>query len=187
MHGPINIRFATVFCPLSIRYVHYVSCQWFHQNCTPVPNLLRMVYRTSDCMVEFKTIALIMELIIPSPPPLYFGAIYNCIYIYIYMTIRTHKAAWPLPVTPHCTTDPCMLHRPAPHHITSGNFTNCSRTVFGLHIQIHKSKSHWLFHKPDNLCLFVQMWYLSTVILRVWFSGNVSFHSRSPLHRQSEM
>jgi hypothetical protein len=78
------------------------------------------------------------------------------------MTKWTHNNAWPLAVTPRCTTVPCMLHTwtSTANHITLG--------AFELHIQIHKSNFHFLFHKSDIFCLFERMWRLSRAILSVW-------------------
>ena len=94
----------------------------------------------------------------------------------------------------HWTDHSLPQHSPLPNvkfrwpsHITSGNFTICSRTAFTLHIQIHKSNSHWLFHNTVILCFVEWMWRLYLAIPRVWVSGNFSFHHSTLLYRQIEV
>ena len=155
-------------------------------NMKSVPNNLPTAHRTADCVVECKAIAMIQQLVLPCLSPLYFAVIFTVVFC-IYMTIWIHNKPWPLPVTPCTSTDPCILHRPAPQIISRPVI---SVTAVGLPSDCtSKLKNQILTDHFTNriFCLFGQLWCLYVVILRVWVSGYFRFHNRSLLYRQSEM
>ena len=137
---------------------------------------LTTVHRGSDCVGEFKAVALLMELTVPCTPTS----------IYEYITIWTHKL-WPPLVTPCCTTDPCMLHRPAPQIISrpvnsvnavglpsdsTSKFTNSFLTACSTNRRVCVGLN------GSDVCLG----HSEGLGVR-----NCSVHERSLLYRQSEM
>ena len=87
---------ATVSLHNHILYIQHVTWQWSDQNCTAVPKFLTTVDRALNCVVQFKRIALFVELILPcttKPPtqPQCCGAVQSSVlYIFIWQYGHAH-------------------------------------------------------------------------------------------------